>query len=105
MIELTGGETDARERTERFMRQTRRDFDRRIDEIRGQLKEKGPEAIERAQKSLEELREDMRNEWETHERFHEEVAIGRREVREHPLLAVGLAVTFGLVLGVLLGRH
>jgi ElaB/YqjD/DUF883 family membrane-anchored ribosome-binding protein len=107
-------EKNLRDAAERYVRETRRDVDRRIDEIRAELKGKGPEAVEKAEKSLNDLKEDLQNRLQDglqsgfddiHGKFENEVEEGRRGVREHPLLAVGVAVTAGLMLGMLLGNR
>ena len=111
---MVSKEKNLRNAAERYMRETRKDVDRRIDEIRAELKNKGPEAVEKAEKSLNELKEDLENRLqaglqngfdEIQGKFEDEVEEGRREVREHPFLAVGVAVVAGLVLGMLLGKR
>jgi ElaB/YqjD/DUF883 family membrane-anchored ribosome-binding protein len=95
--------------TDRSLRETRRDFDKRIDEIRAELKQNGPGAVEQAEMSLSDLKEDMQRSFEDHydalhERFEEKLEDGRREVRKQPLLAVGVAVMAGLIVGMLLEK-
>jgi ElaB/YqjD/DUF883 family membrane-anchored ribosome-binding protein len=83
----------------------RRDFDTRIDEIRAELKERGPEAVERVENALLDLKEDLQSNFdEMHGKLEDELEAGRREVRDHPLLSVGVAVTVGVVFGMLLGK-
>lgn len=85
------------------IREFREDFDRRIDEIRAELKERGPEAVGDVDRSLDDLKEDMQEGFtEVRERFEDRLEIGRREIRVHPLLAVGFAVAVGAVVGALL---
>ena len=103
---MAGKKKDSRSAAERSLREARRDFDKRIDEIRADLKEKGPEAIERVESALNELKGDLQSGFdEIHVTVDDEIEAGRREVREHPLLAVGIAVTVGVVIGMLLGRR
>jgi ElaB/YqjD/DUF883 family membrane-anchored ribosome-binding protein len=103
---MAGKQKDSRSAAERSLREARRDFDKRIDEIRADLKEKGPEAIERVESALNELKGDLQSGFdEIHVTVDDEIEAGRREVREHPLLAVGIAVTVGVVIGMLLGRR
>jgi ElaB/YqjD/DUF883 family membrane-anchored ribosome-binding protein len=103
---MASREKDLRSAAERSLRKTRRDFDKRIDEIRAELKEKGPEAVERVENALNDLKEDLQGGFdEVHGRFEDELEIGRREVRDHPLLAVGIALTVGVVIGMLLGKR
>lgn len=81
------------------------DFEKRIDEIRAELKERGPEAVEKIERSLDGLREDLQGSFgEIHGRFEDKLEDGREEVREHPLLAVGIAVGVGLIIGMLLTK-
>jgi ElaB/YqjD/DUF883 family membrane-anchored ribosome-binding protein len=106
---LANKEKDLRSAADRSLRETRRDFDRRIDEIRADLNEKGPEAVEKVERSLEGLRQDLKEELqdgygEIHDRLGDEVEYRRREVREHPLLAVGVAVTFGVLVGMIVRK-
>ena len=113
-ISLVSKEKDLKNAAERYMRETRKDVDRRIDEIRADLQGKGPEAVEKAEKSLNDLKEDLQSRLQTglqdgydeiQGKFDDEVEAGRKEVREHPLLAVGAAVAAGLILGMLLGNR
>src|ERR1022692_2212462 len=88
------------------MREVRRDFDRRVDEISAELKESGPEAVEEVGMSLDELKEDLQDSFaEIQLRLEDRLETGRREVREHPLLAVGVAVVVGAIVGMLLGKR
>lgn len=103
---MASKQNDSRSAAERSLRETRRDFDKRIDEIRAELREKGPEAVVRVENALNELKGDLQSGFdEIHVRVDDELETGRKEVREHPLLAVGIAVTAGVVIGMLLGRR
>ncbi len=103
---MAGKEKVTRDGAERSLREARRDFDKRIDQISAELKEKGPETVERVENALKELKLDLQSDFEEiHAMVDDELETGRKEVREHPLLAVGIAVTAGLVIGMLLGRR
>ena len=110
MIILANKENDLRSAAERSLRQTRRDFDKRIEEIRAELQEIGPEAVEKVERSLNDLKNDLKTELKTgfddvNGKFEDELESGRDQVREHPLLAVGVAVMAGVIVGMLLGKN
>jgi ElaB/YqjD/DUF883 family membrane-anchored ribosome-binding protein len=107
---------------ERSLRETRRDFDKRIDEIRAELKEKGPEVADKSlgdlKAGLEERLSDLRESYETaretiesaresfddaRESFDDALATGRTTIQERPLMAVGVALAVGVVIGLLFG--
>jgi ElaB/YqjD/DUF883 family membrane-anchored ribosome-binding protein len=97
---------------ERLIRETRRDFDERIDAVRKELREKGPEAIETAERSLGDLKagfesrlSDVREGIDgVHESFDDAVETGRSSIQERPLIAVGIALAAGVMIGMILGR-
>ena len=98
-------EKDLRGAAEHSLRETQKDIERRIDEIRADLKDKGPEAVARIENALTDLREQLQNRFEYfHESFEDKLEMGRKEVREHPLLAIGVALTLGVMIGMLLDR-
>lgn len=110
MIVLANKEKDLRNAAERSLRETRRDFDKRIDEIRAELQEIGPEAVGKVERSLNDLKNDLKTELRTglddvNGMFEDELESGRNQVREHPLLAVGVAVMAGVIVGMLLGKN
>jgi ElaB/YqjD/DUF883 family membrane-anchored ribosome-binding protein len=77
----------------------------KIDQIRAELKEKGPEAVESIEESLNDLKaslEDRLNDF--HASIDDQLEVGRKEIRRQPLLAVGVAVLVGVVAGMILGR-
>ena len=105
MVVLVNKEKDLRSAAERSLKETRRDFDKRIDEIRAELQEKGPEAVEKVERSLNDLKNDLQNGFdEAHSRLEDELESSIEQVREHPLLAVGIAVMGGVIVGMLLGK-
>jgi len=105
LLALVNKDKDLRRAADRSIRETRRDFDKRIDEIRAELQKGGAEAVEKAEKSLSDLKEDLQSGFDDIQgSLEDELEIGRKEVREHPLLAVGVAVMAGLIVGMLLGK-
>jgi len=93
MITLANKEKDMKNAADRTLRETRRDFDKRIDEIRAELQAKGPGAVEKAERSLNDLKEDLRNGFDdVNSTLDDELESGREQVREHPLFAVGVDV-------------
>ena len=106
MIMLTNNERDLRNAADRSLKETRRDFDKRIDDIRAQLQERGPEAAEKVERSLNDLKEELRDGFgAVNGKFEDELETDRDQVREHPLLAVGVAVMAGVIFGMLLGNN
>ena len=106
MITLANKEKDMKNAADRTLRETRRDFDKRIDEIRAELQAKGPGAVEKAERSLNDLKEDLRNGFDdVNSTLDDELESGREQVREHPLFAVGVAVMAGVIVGMLLGKN
>ena len=98
-------EKDLRGAAEHSIRETQKDIEKRIDEIRADLKDRGPEAVARIENALTDLREQLQNRFEyIHESFEDKLEMGRKEVREHPLLAIGVALTLGVMIGMLLER-
>jgi ElaB/YqjD/DUF883 family membrane-anchored ribosome-binding protein len=101
---LTYRERGLRGAAERSISESRRAFDKRVDVIRAELKERGPEAVEKVERSLNELKEYLRNSFgEIQGRFEDKLETRRREVREIPPVAVGIAVTVGVIFGLFLG--
>ena len=106
MIVLANKEKDLRNASERSLRETRRDIDRKINEIRSELQEIGPEAVEKVQGSLDDLKAELQKEFEVlNDGLEEQLETGRKQVREHPFLAVGVAVMAGVIVGMLLGKN
>jgi len=106
MVMLANKERDLRNAADRSLKETRRDFDKRIDEIRAQLHERGPDAAEMVEKSLNGLKEELRAGFDdVNGKFEDELEVGRKQVREHPLLSVGVAVMAGIILGMLFGNN
>jgi len=98
---------------ETVVRDMQRDFDKRIDGIKSELKAKGPEAAETIERSLGDLRtgfdeklSDMRDSLDNaHERFDDAVETSRTTIQERPLMAVGVAVGVGVLIGLIFGRR
>jgi ElaB/YqjD/DUF883 family membrane-anchored ribosome-binding protein len=94
------------------LKDLQRDFDKKFDAIRAELK-KGPEAAEDVEKSLFELKtviEDrigqMRDSVQNaRESFDGAIENGRSTIKDRPLLAVGAAVGVGVLLGLIIGRR
>ena len=87
------------------MTDIRKDLDKKIDKIKAELKEKGPEAAEAIEESLDALKADLEGRLsDIHESIDDQLEVGRREIRKKPLMAVGVAVLVGVVAGMLLGR-
>jgi len=110
MITLADREKELRSAAGRSLRDTRKDFDERIDKIMAELQEIGPEAAEKVGRSLNDLKYDLKSDLQSglddvSGRFEDEVESGRKQVREHPLLAVGVSVMAGVILGMLLGKN
>ena len=83
----------------------RGDLEKRIDGILSLLKEKGPEAVAKAEQSLSELREDLENRLtDIRDSIDDTVETGRKGIQEYPLMSVGIAVGLGIIIGLLLGR-
>jgi ElaB/YqjD/DUF883 family membrane-anchored ribosome-binding protein len=100
---------NSRADAERAVRGLQNEFEKRIDEIRIELKENGPEAVE---KSLDDLKARFEDEFgevrdtmqKAREGLDDTLEIGRSTIRERPLMAVGVAVVVGVVIGLLLNR-
>jgi ElaB/YqjD/DUF883 family membrane-anchored ribosome-binding protein len=103
---------NSRTDTEKIIKEMQRDFDRRIDSIRTELKEKGPEATEAVEKSLGDLKEGLEDRLSeisdtidsARETFGGAVETGRSTIQERPLMAVGIALAAGVVIGLIFGR-
>jgi ElaB/YqjD/DUF883 family membrane-anchored ribosome-binding protein len=91
-------------RTEASLDNIRKDLDKKIDQIKAELMEKGPEASVDIEESLDALKADLESSLrDIHTSIDGKLEIGRREIRKQPLMAVGVAVLVGLVAGMLLG--
>jgi len=77
----------------------------KIEKMKDELKEKGPEAAGAIEESLEALRENLESRLGgIHASLDDQLEVGRREIRKQPLMAVGVAVLVGIVAGMLLER-
>jgi ElaB/YqjD/DUF883 family membrane-anchored ribosome-binding protein len=104
-INLSKRDKDFEARAEASLGEIRRDLDKKIDQIKAELKEKGPEAAEAIEKSLDALKADLEGKLsDIHQSIDDQLEVGRREIRKQPLMAVGVAALVGVVVGVLLGR-
>jgi ElaB/YqjD/DUF883 family membrane-anchored ribosome-binding protein len=94
---------------ERAVKDMQIEFEKRIDAIRTELKEKGPEAVEKSLSDLKagfedrfgDVRETIEN---ARGRLDDALETGRSTIQERPLMAVGVAVVVGVVIGLLVGR-
>jgi ElaB/YqjD/DUF883 family membrane-anchored ribosome-binding protein len=113
MTNMANSASNSRRDTEKAVKDIKRDLDRRIDAITTELKEKGPEGIEAAERSLGDLKAgfeqrltDMRETIDdAHERFDGAVETGRTTIQERPLMAVGIALAAGVAIGLIFGRR
>ncbi len=102
---MVNKERNLRRATEKSIEGTRRDIDKRVDEIKGELEAGGPEAVEGVLRSLSGLKEELQTRFDDIQgMFEGELETGRKEIREHPLLAVSVAVAAGVIVGLLLGK-
>jgi ElaB/YqjD/DUF883 family membrane-anchored ribosome-binding protein len=95
------------------IKEIQKDFERRIDAIRAELVEKGPEASGMIEKSLDELKESLEEKLagmfegldldEARKSVEDALETGRSAVQERPLTAVGVAVLVGIIIGLLAG--
>lgn len=102
---------------DRTIRETQKEFEKRIDAIRTELKEKSPEMVEKSLNDLKAGFEDRFGDMlETIENAHESldsareglgnaVEKGRTTIQERPLMAVGVALAAGVALGLIFGRR
>ena len=98
-------ENDLETSSEESINRVRRDLDKRIDEIKTDLRQK-PKSVEELEETLEGLRVDVeRKISEAQQYVDHQLESSRREIRRHPLMAVGIAALVGLIIGMLLGRE
>ncbi len=84
------------------MDELKREFERRIKEIRAERGEGGPNG---ADESLDYLANDLKRVVsDLRLLLDESVEPGREVIRERPFLALGVALGVGVLLGVMLGR-
>jgi ElaB/YqjD/DUF883 family membrane-anchored ribosome-binding protein len=106
---MAKGAKNSRADAERAVQEMQKEFEKRIDAIRTELKEKGPEAVEKSlgelktgfEGRLDDVRESIEN---ARESLDDVLETGRTTIQERPLMAVGVAVAVGVVIGLLLGR-
>jgi ElaB/YqjD/DUF883 family membrane-anchored ribosome-binding protein len=102
---VSKSDKDFEARAEASLDDIRRDLDKKIDQIRVSLREKGPEAAGAIEESLDALRSNMESRLsDFHASIDDQLEIGRKQIRKQPLMAVGVAVLVGVVVGMLLGR-
>ncbi len=97
---------------DRAVRDMQKDFEKRIDTIRTELKERGPEAVETVENSLGDMKADFENRLSdmreslenARESFDDALETGMTTIQERPLMAVGIALAVGVVIGLLFGR-
>jgi ElaB/YqjD/DUF883 family membrane-anchored ribosome-binding protein len=116
MKTMANNVSNSRTNVERAVREMQKDLDKGIDAIRTELKElkeKGPEAEEAVERSLSDLKEgfedrlsDIHDSFDNaREGFDDAVETGRSTIQERPLMAVGIALALGVVIGLTLGRR
>ena len=102
---LAKQEKDSETTAEESLKRIRRDFDKRIDEIKRDLREKEPKSVKEFEEILDGLRENVEGRMgEARETVDEQLEMGRKEIKKHPLMAVLIAVLVGLIMGMLFGR-
>jgi ElaB/YqjD/DUF883 family membrane-anchored ribosome-binding protein len=102
---LAKRDRDLEAREEASLDDIRRDLDKKIDQIKADIREKGPEASEAIEASLDALKASLESRLsDIHESIDDQLEIGRSEIRKQPFMAVGVAVLVGIVAGMLLGR-
>jgi ElaB/YqjD/DUF883 family membrane-anchored ribosome-binding protein len=102
MVYLVRGQENPKAKAERVLKDTRKDFERRIEKIRNKMTEKGPEAAETL---LDDLSSDLETRLsDTRDALDESVETGRRTIQENPLMAIGAALLVGIIIGAVLGR-
>ncbi len=97
---------------DRAVREMQKGLEKRIDAIRTELKEKGPEAVVAVEKSLGDLKADLEDRLSdmrasiesTRESFDDAIETGRTAIQERPFEAVGIALAVGVAIGLLFGR-
>jgi ElaB/YqjD/DUF883 family membrane-anchored ribosome-binding protein len=103
-MSLVNKQSNLRSAIEQSIEETRRDFDVRMEEIKADLKESGPEGAESVETALAGLKRELQSGFdEIQKMFDGEIKTSRREIRAHPLAAVGIAVAAGVVIGLLMG--
>lgn len=102
---MANSEKDLRDATEKPMGEVGRDNSKRIDEMRAELKDGAQEAFEKVERSSDDLKSDLQGSLsEINGGFEDKLKMRSEEVREHPLLAGGVASTLGLLVGMILGK-
>jgi ElaB/YqjD/DUF883 family membrane-anchored ribosome-binding protein len=103
---------NSRTEAESAVNDLQKDLDTRVEMIRTELMEKGPEAAAAVEKSLNDLKDGFEARFdslrdsidEARESLDDAVESGRTTIRDQPLMAVGIAVAAGVVIGLLFGR-
>ena len=84
------------------IRELRRDFERRLHDVRASLDQSenasAEEALSLFRKEFEHRLTDLREE------LDDSIESGRSAIRERPFIALGVALAAGVLLGALLGR-
>ena len=109
---MANNQRNTRAEPEYLLKDLRRDFDKRFDSIRAELK-KGPEGAEEVERSLFELKTGLEDRIgqmresidDARESFDGAVERGRTTIKDRPLLAVGVAVGVGVLIGLFLGSR
>ena len=99
MASGTNGKQDLKDDS---LKELKRDFDRRIDEIRAEVREgrrsEGEESLDLLRDDLERMLSDLGHE------LVESMEPAREAVRKKPFVALGIALGVGVLLGIILGR-
>jgi ElaB/YqjD/DUF883 family membrane-anchored ribosome-binding protein len=109
---MTKSTRNSKADAERAVKDLQKDFEKRIDAIRTELKENDPKAAQAVEKSLSDLKAGMEDRLSdlsdslvyARESFDDALETGRTTIQERPLMAIAIAIAVGVAVGMLLGR-